>query len=210
MTSELVILGFPSKNGAKEFLADLLPLQEQHLVCVEDAALAMKDERGRVFGSAKADLAAHGLLSGSLWGTLTGALFFEPFFGLLLGGTLGLLTGSVISESERGISTKLVKSTAEKVLEPASSALFLLISKATPDKLLQKMCRHEATLISTSLSLEKERKLRKAWNEVKSSGPLSLHRSESESDELRRARHSKHEAFQRRPHETRPLGAHSG
>ena len=210
MSSELVILGFPSKNGAKEFLADLLPLQEQHLVRVDDAALAMKDERGRVFGSAKTDLAAHGLVSGSLWGTLTGALFLEPFFGLLLGGTIGLLTGSIISESERGISTKLVKSTAKRVLEPASSALFLLISKATPDKILQKMCGHDATLISTSLSLEKERRLRKAWTEVRSSGPLSLHRSESEADELQCARLTKHGAFQRRPHETRPLGAHSG
>lgn len=173
--AELIILSFPTKGGAKNFIADLLPLQERHLIKIEDTALAMKDEQGKIYGSTRTDLATHGLISGSLWGALTGALFFEPFLGLILGGTVGLLTGSFISQADNGISSKLVRDTASRVLEPSQSALFMLVSKATPDKVMQKMENHKATIISTSLSIEKERRLRDTWAKVQQGGALALH-----------------------------------
>lgn len=176
--SELLILGFPTKQGAKRFLVDLLSLQDLHLVRIEDAALAMKDEHGRIFGSSKTNLPVHGFVSGSLWGMLTGALFLEPFTGLILGSTIGLLTGSLLkhSSNEDGISRSLVNKTAQKSLEPRSSALFVLISKITPDKVMQKLYHHDATIIGSSLSIENERQLRAAWQMVKTEGPLSLHK----------------------------------
>lgn len=176
--SELLILGFPTKQGAKRFLVELLTLQELHLIRIEDAALAMKDEHGRIFGSSKTNLPVHGFVSGSLWGMLTGALFLEPFTGLILGSTIGLLTGSLLkhTSNENEISRTLVNKTAQRALEPRSSALFLLISKITPDKVMQRLYHHDATIIGSSLSIENERRLRAAWQMVRTEGPLSLHK----------------------------------
>lgn len=171
---ELLILSFPTKTGAKKFLRELAPLQDEHLIRLEDAAIAVKDGKGRVFGTVKADLAAHGLVSGSLWGTLTGALFFEPFLGLLMGGLVGMLTGTVIGQSDEGINPALVQRTAKKALEPNWSALFLLVSKITPDKVTQRMAEHQATIVSTSLPIHKEKQLRDAWRMVREDGPLAL------------------------------------
>lgn len=176
MNSELVVLGFPSKGGAKNFLTDLLPLQDHHLIRLEEACLAVKDEKGKVFFTQKPDLAAHGLVGGSLWGTLTGALFFEPFLGLIFGGTLGLLTGVLLSEQQTSnLNLKFVRRMAQQALEPSQSALFILVSKVTIDKVLKKMSHHEATLISTSLGLEEEKKLRDGWSRVHQAGPLSVY-----------------------------------
>lgn len=178
MLPELIVLSFPTRLGAKNFLEDLVPLHEEHLIRIEDAALAVKDDKGRVHGGSRTDLAAHGLLSGSLWGTLTGALFLEPFMGMVLGGIVGLLTGGVLSQAQSGISPRTVQHLATKALEPDSSALFLLVSKLTLDKVAERMCGHRATIIRTSLSHGDERVLRTAWKKVGEEGPLALHEPE--------------------------------
>ena len=175
MLPELIVLSFPTKLGAKNFLEDLIPLHEEHLIRIEDAALAAKDEKGRVHGGARTDLAAHGLLSGSLWGTLTGALFLEPFLGMILGGLIGMLTGGVLNQAQSGISPRTVSHLANRTLEPNSSALFLLVSKMTLDKVAERMYRHDASIVRTSLSHRKERQLRAAWKKVREDGPLALH-----------------------------------
>ena len=175
MLPELIVLSFPTRMGAKNFLEDLVPLHDEHLIRIEDAALAAKDEKGRLRGRARTDLATHGLLSGSLWGTLTGALFLEPFLGMILGGLIGMFTGGVLSQAQSGISLRTIEHTAERALEPNSSALFLLVSKMTLDKVAERMHQHDATIVRTSLSHSKERQLREAWQRVKEDGPLALH-----------------------------------
>ena len=173
---ELIVLSFPTRMGAKNFLEDLVPLHDEHLIRIEDAALAAKDGKGRVRGRAQTDLATHGLLSGSLWGTLTGALFLEPFLGMVLGGLIGMFTGGVLSQAQCGISPRTIQHTAERALEPNSSALFLLVSKLTLDKVAERMYQHDATIVRTSLSHSKERQLRDAWQRVREEGRLALHR----------------------------------
>jgi uncharacterized membrane protein len=113
-------------------------------------------------------------LRGSVWGTIAGALFLEPFFGMLMGGTTALLLAGLRSDEEQ-ISRRHITDTLERKLEPGHSALFLMVEKATPDKVMARLYEHKATIVSTSLSLEKERKLREMWQKVQDQGPLSLH-----------------------------------
>ena len=176
MLPELIVLSFPTRMGARNFLEDLVPLHDEHLIRIEDAALAAKDGKGRVKGRVRTDLATHGLLSGSLWGTLTGALFLEPFLGMILGGLIGMFTGGVLNQAQSGISPRTIQHTAQRALEPNTSALFLLVSKMTLDKVAERMHRHDATIVRTSLSHRKERQLREAWKRVSEDGPLALHR----------------------------------
>ena len=62
----------------------------------------------------------------------------------------------------------------KKKIEPGQSAAFLMVSKATPDKVLARVHDHDATVISTSLSATQEKELREAWQRVKAQGPLAL------------------------------------
>jgi uncharacterized membrane protein len=174
MPFELLILRFPTPSGAKLLLGDLLPLHDEHLIRVEEAAIAAKDAKGRVKLHFGTDLAAQGMLSGSLWGTLAGALFLEPFLGLVVGGLCGLLTGGLLKQANSGISRRVVKRTAQRTLEPDCSALYLLVSKLTPAKVAARLHQHDATIVSTSLSVQNERELRQAWRAVREHGPLAV------------------------------------
>ena len=48
-------------------------------------------------------------------------------------------------------------------IEPGDSALFLLVSQSTPDKLEDELKKYDATVLQTSLSKEDEAKLRELF-----------------------------------------------
>lgn len=172
--AELIVLSFPTPDGAKEFLSDLAALQHEHLIRIVDANFVVKKEDGRIQYGRRAANMADSFLSGSLWGALAGFFLLEPISGLFLGGSLGLLLHAV-RPSNSLISDELLETTARKKLEPQSSAVFLMVTKATPDKLMQRLSGHKANFLFTSLSVARERELREAWKRVKKEGSLSLH-----------------------------------
>src|SRR5204863_7690363 len=74
--------------------------------------------------------AGGGAIWGSFWGLLFGMLFFVPFAGLALGAGFGALFGHL---GEKGID-KAFQQQVRDYLKPGTSALFMVIEKATPDK----------------------------------------------------------------------------
>jgi len=63
-----------------------------------------------------------------------------------------------------GIDDEFIKRTKEKVTE-GTSALFLLTSDATTDKVVEQMKQLDFEIISTSLSQEEEDQLKAAFSE---------------------------------------------
>jgi uncharacterized membrane protein len=63
-----------------------------------------------------------------------------------------------------GIDDDFIKKTKDKVTE-GTSALFLLTSDATTDKVVEQMKQLDFEIISTSLSKEEEDQLREAFSE---------------------------------------------
>jgi uncharacterized membrane protein len=53
-----------------------------------------------------------------------------------------------------------------ETIEPGSSALFVLVRRATPDKVLPELRPFGGTVLRTSLSHEQEEHLRRALQEV--------------------------------------------
>lgn len=172
--AELIVLSFPTQGGARRLLREIVPLQHEHLIKLKDIALAVKDGKKKIRVSQLHPTTLEVLLRGSLWGTLAGALFLEPFFGLLVGGTTALILSSTKS-TDHLISRRMVARTATKKLEPNQSALFLMVAKATPDKVMAELHDHDATIVSTSLSTADEQALRESWKRIKTHGPLALH-----------------------------------
>jgi uncharacterized membrane protein len=64
--------------------------------------------------------------------------------------------------SDYGINDDFIHEVAQTI-EPGGSALFLLISKWTEDKALEKLNKFNATIVRTSLSKEEELKLKAAF-----------------------------------------------
>ncbi len=75
----------------------------------------------------------------------------------IVGAGAGALGGKL---SDVGISDKFMKELGES-LTPETSALFVLVRKATPDKVLEGLKGFKGKLIQTSLTKDKEEELRK-------------------------------------------------
>ncbi len=71
-----------------------------------------------------------------------------------------------------GVDDKFMKQLAEG-LQPGTSVLFLLVRKATPDKVLPEIQQYGGNVLQTSLSHEDETKLQAALREVQQSSEQS-------------------------------------
>lgn len=164
--SEFVVLGFDTTDKADAVLNRLVQLEKEYLVDLQDAVVAVRDASGKVRLKQSVSLAARGAagggVSGALWGALVGLLFLNPLAGMVLGGAFGAGTGALAgSMTDYGINDDLIKRLAETI--PAnSSALFLLIHKVKPERVLEEFKGENARVLRTSLSQEQEEQLRKA------------------------------------------------
>jgi uncharacterized membrane protein len=82
--------------------------------------------------------------------------------GGIAGAGFGALSGSM---SDYGINDDFIKSLG-KTIPKGSSALFLLIRRSTPDKVLPEIEPYRPRVIKTSLSREQEEKLKAALSGV--------------------------------------------
>jgi uncharacterized membrane protein len=156
--STLVVIGYDDRFKAEEVRLKLMKLQKEYLIDLEDAVVAVKDEKGKVKLHQAVNLTAVGAVSGGFWGSLVGLIFLNPLLGLAVGATTGAVSGTL---TDVGINDKFMKELAE-TLTPGSSALFVLVRKATPDKVLEEIKGTGGKVLKTSLSHEDETKLQTA------------------------------------------------
>jgi len=95
---------------------------------------------------------------GGFWGFLFGLLFSIPVLGMALGAGMGALFGHM---GEKGID-KAFQQQVRDQLQPGTSALFMVIEQATPDKAIAALQQYGGTVIKTSLSEEDTKKLQEA------------------------------------------------
>ena len=164
--SELVVVGFKDAEEADRVLFRLAKLKKEYLIDLEDAVVVIRDEAGKVHLKQSINLttagATTGFISGSLWGALVGLLFMNPFAGFVLGGAIGVGAGALSgSLSDYGINDDFIKSLGETI-PVNSSALFILVRKAQPEKVLAELSGVKGKVLRTSLSPEQEKKLQEA------------------------------------------------
>jgi uncharacterized membrane protein len=159
--SDLIVVGFKDEFKADEVLLDLAKLQREHLIDLDDAVVVVRNQKGKVKIKQTQELVASGALSGGLWGALIGLIFFNPLLGWAVGAAAGALSGSF---TDIGIDDNFIKEVGNTI-EPGTSAIFVLVRKATPDKVLEELSQFEGKVIRTSLSKEDEAKLQEALNQ---------------------------------------------
>jgi len=108
------------------------------------------------------NLTASGALSGGFWGTLIGLIFMNPLLGLAVGAGAGAVSGAL---SDVGINDDFMKNLAA-TFNNGSSVLFVLVRKATPDKVLEELQGTGGKVIKTSLTHDEEAKLQAVLDQV--------------------------------------------
>ncbi|MFQ0813136.1 hypothetical protein AVM02_15740 [Brucella anthropi] len=165
--SDLVFIAFPNEQQAEGVRRRVLELQREYLIELGDAVVVVKDSEGRVKLNQLVNSTAAGAVSGALWGTLIGFIFFMPLVGTALGAATGAIGGKF---TDVGIDDQFMKDAAS-VLQPGGAGLFLLIRKMTTDKVLADLKGIGGTVIRTSLDEKAENALRKAIGEHVASAP---------------------------------------
>jgi uncharacterized membrane protein len=156
--SDLVVIVYPSEAKAEEVRQRLLKLQQEYLITINDAAIAVKTESGSIKLNQLVNTTAIGAASGSFWGLLIGVLFLNPIIGVALGAASGALGGAL---SDFGINDSFMKELAASI-QPGNAALFVLIKNMTADKVLNEIKDAGGVVLKTSLDETKEKVLRDA------------------------------------------------
>jgi uncharacterized membrane protein len=154
--STLVVVGYDDPYMAEDIRLKLRKLQSEYLLDLEDAVVAVKDEKGKVKLHQAVNLTADGAVSGGFCGSLTGLI--------CLNAATGAASGAL---TDVGINDHFMKDLAATLI-PGSSALFVLVRKVTPDKVLEELKGTGGRILKTSLSHDDEAKLQAALSAARS------------------------------------------
>ncbi len=168
--SDLICVAFKDKETADKVLNELRQMQREYLVDLEDSCVAVREMDGKVHLKQAVNLVSLGAassgLSGLLWGGLVGLLFLNPLAGMALGGAVGMGAGALAGKmSDYGISDDYIRKIAETI-EPGTSALFVLVRKANPERVLPELAKYHGKVLRTSLTPEQEKRLQEALSAV--------------------------------------------
>src|ERR1700757_1264559 len=163
--SDLVEIAFPTEAAAEEVRKKLLDMQQEYLIELSDAVIAVKQPDGRVKLNQLFHPTAAGAVSGTFWGALIGLIFLMPLAGAAIGAASGALGGGPAGV---GLNDQFMKDAAEN-LQTGNAALFLLIRKMTTDKVLAALQGEGGTVNRTSFDESNEEALRTALAGVASS-----------------------------------------
>ncbi len=156
--AELIVIGYADEQTAGKVLDEVLEMQKDYLIDLANAGVVRRDAKGKLHVSSPHHLTSEGALWGALWGALIGLIFFVPLFGAIVGGAFGALGGKL---TELGIDDDFKRQIGDLV-KPSTSALMLVVQKATPDKVLDELRPYGGTVLRTSLTEDAERKLQAA------------------------------------------------
>jgi uncharacterized membrane protein len=156
----LVAIGYPDQGTAEQARQTVFELESELIIQADQVASISRDLEGKyhVHTTHGGASAGGGAVWGGFWGLLFGLLFFVPFAGLAFGAGMGALFGHF---GEKGID-KAFQQQVRDYVKPGTSALFMVIEHATPDKAIAALQQYGGTVVKTSLSEEDTKKLQEA------------------------------------------------
>jgi len=147
--SQLIVLTFKDTEQAGKAFESLKKMEHLGQLKLDDAAVIVKDEDGKVQVKNQVESAVKwGAFGGGMLGLLLASIFF-PVAGLVIGAAGGALVGKSLG---KGVDQKFVKDVTN-TLVPGSSALFVLGS-GNPDAFVASMRPYQGTVYQTTLPPE--------------------------------------------------------
>ncbi len=156
--SDLIAIGYPEEATAEEAANEARRMARDLIIEPDAIAVIVRDREGKYHVHTSHHPVGAGTTWGMFWGLLFGLLFFIPVFGIAIGAGLGALMGKI---TKSGID-KSFQDQVRGMLQPGTSALFLMVEKVTPDKAVEGLSKYGGTVLKTSLSREGESELQDA------------------------------------------------
>ena len=156
--ADLIAIGYPDETTAYAAADEARQLAADLIIQPDAIAVISRDTDGTLpypdqppSGRRRGDV-------GHVLGFLFGLLFFIPVFGMAIGAGLGALMGKFTKTSI----DKQFQDQVRDMVQPGTSALFLILEKVTPDKAVEAMSKYGGTVLKTSLSKDDEKELQEA------------------------------------------------
>jgi uncharacterized membrane protein len=156
--AELVAIGYDDETTAARAAEEVGRLAQELIIEPDAVAVIVRDQAGRFKVTTSHHPVGAGASYGMFWGLLFGVLFFVPVFGMAVGAGLGALMGKV---EKTGIDEEFQQQVRDLV-QPGTSALFVVVEKVTPDKAVDGLRRYGGTVLKSSLSKDAEHDLQGA------------------------------------------------
>ena len=156
--ANLIAITFDDTKTAFDLRAEVAELQSEYLIEMEDIVVVTREENDKVKLHQPVNLTAAGAAGGSFWGLLIGMVFLNPLLGVAVGAGAGALSGKL---TDIGINDDFMKELG-KGLPKGGAAVFVLVRKATADKVLDRLeaFRGKGKVLQTSLTKDSEEELR--------------------------------------------------
>jgi uncharacterized membrane protein len=156
--ADLIAIGYDDETTAAAAAEEVYRLAHDLVIEPDAVAVIVCDPDGKYKVTTSHHPVGVGASYGMFWGLLFGVLFFIPVFGMAVGAGLGALLGKV---EKTGIDKEFQEQVRDMV-QPGTSALFLIVEKVTPDKAVEAMSRFGGTVLKSSLSKDAEHELQDA------------------------------------------------
>jgi uncharacterized membrane protein len=156
--SDLIAIGYPDEATAEEAAEEAGRMAKDLVIEPDAIAVIVRDKGGKYHVKTSHNPVGAGASWGMFWGLLFGLLFFIPVFGIAVGAGLGALMGKI---TKSGIDREF-QDQVRGMLQPGTSALFLMVEKVTPDKAVEGLSKYGGTVLKTSLSKQGESELQGA------------------------------------------------
>lgn len=156
--ADLVAIGYDDETTASKAEEEVRRLAKDLVIEPDAVAVIVRDQEGKYKVTTSHHPVGEGATWGMFWGMLFGLLFFVPVFGMAVGAGLGALMGKV---EKTGIDKEFQQQVRD-MLQPGTSALFMVVEKVTPDKAVEGLSQFGGTVLKSSLSKDAEHELQDA------------------------------------------------
>jgi len=156
--ADLIAIGYPDETTAEAAADEARRLAGDLIIQPDAIAVVARDKDGGYHVHTTHHAVGAGAVWGMFWGFMFGLLLYIPVFGLAAGAGLGAVMGKLAKSSLDQEFQEQVRG----MLQPGTSALFLMLEKVTPDKVVEALSRYGGTVLKTTLSRHDEQVLQEA------------------------------------------------
>ena len=166
--AELIAIGYDDETTAAAAAEEVYRLSKDLVIQPDAVAVIVRTADGKYKVTTNHHPVGQGATWGMLWGMLFGLLFFVPVFGMAVGAGMGAVFGKI---EKSGISRQFQDQVRDMV-QPGTSALFLVVEKVTPDKAVAHLKQYGGKVLKTSLSEDAEAQLQSELSGSETKAPV--------------------------------------
>ncbi len=154
----LTVVLFDDEGKAGEARAKILELKRQGHIELEDVVAVVRQADGTWKHHKSHKMEKKVGVVGSVTGLIAGALTLHPLLGAALGAAAGAITASI---EDTGLEDEFIRPLA-RGLKPGTSAIFAMVLRAHPEKVLEKFRGFGGEVLVTSIEKEQIARLKAA------------------------------------------------